>query len=73
MLRTRLLGVVGGREYRYTYPNGDLVEYVVALFDCATSGAIGEPLDPETKSLRYFSREDMPALAIPYPYDLLFG
>lgn len=29
-----ILGVFGGREFRYTYPNGDHVEYIVTLFGC---------------------------------------
>ena len=31
---TSILGVFGGREFRYTYPNGHQVEYMVTLFKC---------------------------------------
>jgi 8-oxo-dGTP pyrophosphatase MutT (NUDIX family) len=31
---TSILGVFGGRDFRYTYPNGHSVEYVVTLFKC---------------------------------------
>jgi 8-oxo-dGTP pyrophosphatase MutT (NUDIX family) len=70
---TSILGVFGGREFRYTYPNGHQVEYVVTLFKCQILENGGTWTDPETKSLRYFAREDMPALALPYPLAALFG
>jgi 8-oxo-dGTP pyrophosphatase MutT (NUDIX family) len=68
----QILGVFGGTAFRYTYPSGDRVEYVVTLFRCAIIGGDGVPTDSETRSMRYFSREDMPPLALPYPMDALF-
>ncbi|HEV7306915.1 NUDIX domain-containing protein [Ensifer sp.] len=68
-----ILGVFGGKDFRYTYPNGDRVEYVVTLFRCRITGAQKPILDGETKSLRYVSAADMPPLALPYPASLLFG
>jgi 8-oxo-dGTP pyrophosphatase MutT (NUDIX family) len=68
----RLLGLLGGSDYRYTYSNGDQVEYLVALYRC---DAIDDeaPTDvQETRSVRYFAREEMPGLALPYDLDLLF-
>ncbi len=73
VLIDRILGVFGGKDFRYTYPNGDQVEYVVTLFRCRIVGAQQPILDDETKSLRYFSAADMPPLALPYPPSLLFG
>ncbi len=70
---TELLGVFGGREYRYTYQNGDQVEHMVALYDCAVTGRGIESREPETKALSFFSRTEMPPLALPYPLDFLFG
>lgn len=67
-----ILGVFGGRAFRYTYPSGDRVEYVVTLFQCRITGGSGVPSDAETKSTRYFTRHDMPELALPYPLDDLF-
>ncbi|MBB3005273.1 8-oxo-dGTP pyrophosphatase MutT (NUDIX family) [Paraburkholderia tropica] len=67
-----ILGVFGGRAFRYTYPSGDRVEYVVTLFQCTIIGGSGIPADVETKSIRYFGRHDMPELALPYPKDDLF-
>jgi 8-oxo-dGTP pyrophosphatase MutT (NUDIX family) len=67
----RIIDVYGGKDFRYTYPNGDQVEYVVTLFKCEV-GSVGKWTDAETKSLRYFARSDMPPLALPYPHSDLF-
>lgn len=67
-----ILGVFGGQAFRYTYPNGDEVEYVVTLFQCRIIDGSGIPSDAETKSTRYFGRHEMPELALPYPKDDLF-
>ncbi|WP_114815212.1 NUDIX domain-containing protein [Paraburkholderia kururiensis] len=67
-----ILGVFGGRSFRYTYPNGDQIEYVVMLFQCRIIGGDGIPGDAETKSTRYFGKHEMPELALPYPNDDLF-
>lgn len=69
----RVVLVFGGSDYRYQYPNGDRVEIFGALYQCRVLGETNEPLDPETKSLHYFSREEMPALRLPYPIDALFA
>ncbi|OOG61902.1 NUDIX hydrolase [Sinorhizobium sp. A49] len=68
-----ILGVFGGREFRYTYPNGDQVEYVVTLFGCRVVEDGGAWTDDETRSLRYFARDQMPPLALPYPASVLFS
>jgi 8-oxo-dGTP pyrophosphatase MutT (NUDIX family) len=68
-----ILGVFGGRTFRYTYPNGDHVEYVVTLFRCQVQEHRGAWSDSETRSLRYFARDEMPSLALPYPKALLFA
>lgn len=67
-----LLTCFGGADFRYTYPNGDAVEYVVLLFRCDMCTVQSVPLDSETVDLCYFSAEDFPGLALPYPLDLLF-
>jgi 8-oxo-dGTP pyrophosphatase MutT (NUDIX family) len=36
-----IVGVFGGQRFRYTYPSGDRVEYVVTLFSAKSS------MDPE--------------------------
>lgn len=69
----QILGVFGGKEFRYVYPSGDAVEYTVILYLCNVAGRSHSPRDPETKSLRYFAQSDMPALALPYPVEPLFA
>ncbi|MBD9648119.1 NUDIX domain-containing protein [Ensifer sp. ENS09] len=69
----RILGVFGGEAFRYTYPNGDHVEYVVTLYRCRIVGSQQPITDGETKSLRYFAPADMPPLGLPYPKALLFA
>lgn len=72
-VRTAVLAdVLGGKAFRYTYPNGDEVEYTIALFRCTLEGGPAGPVDPETRALRYVSRDEMPPLALPYPPALLF-
>ncbi|WP_409291385.1 NUDIX domain-containing protein [Peribacillus sp. SCS-37] len=63
----RLAGVFGGREFRYQYPNGHEVEYVVFLFECEADHIARQPVDEETAELRFFKPEEMPELALPYP------
>lgn len=48
---SELLGVFGGKEFRYEYPNGDRVEYLVVLFRCVTTGDPGSGADTETVGL----------------------
>jgi 8-oxo-dGTP pyrophosphatase MutT (NUDIX family) len=70
---TAVLGVFGGRDFRYVYPSGDAVEYTVVLFRCLVARAANAIADPETKSLRYFAKAEMPRLALPYPTETLFS
>jgi 8-oxo-dGTP pyrophosphatase MutT (NUDIX family) len=67
-----IIGVYGGSLFRHIYPNGDEVEYLVVLYRCLPIGMSTEPLDTETKSLRYFGEAEMPKLALPYPASALF-
>jgi mutator protein MutT len=66
----KLLGVFGGKDFRYQYPNGHQVEYNVFMFDCVIQSGELSPVDNETAELQYFSPRDMPELALPYPKDL---
>ncbi|EOD9426616.1 NUDIX domain-containing protein [Vibrio harveyi] len=69
----RVLGVFGGEGFGFTYPNGDQVEYTVIMFKCQQTGQFAEHLDEETIELAWFSRSDMPTLALPYPLECLFA
>lgn len=69
-----LVTSVGGREFRHTYPNGDVVEYSVFIF----SGSVfaDSDLDPkddsEVADARFFDRRTAPPLAWPYPAAVLW-
>lgn len=67
---SKLVGVFGGEDFRYQYPNGHQVEYNVFLFECQVESGSLSPIDNETAELRYFNSEDMPELALPYPKHL---
>ena len=68
-----VIGVFGGAGFRYVYPNRDTVEYTVIVFKCVVVGGRIGAVDNETKSLRYFTRSEMPQLALPYPVDTFFS
>lgn len=72
---SQILSLCGGSEFRHTYSNGDFVEYVIVVFRCTVSFTdITEFSDrDETRSIRYFSREDFPGLKLPYGIDLLYS
>lgn len=72
VVASEIIGVFGGEAFRHTYPNGHQVEYTVILFRCTLAEGASHPIDAETVELRYFTRADMPALALPYPTTLLF-
>ena len=69
----KIPGVYGGIGFRYTYPNNHQVEYTVILYRCRVISASCTPLDSETVSLNYFSKQDMPPLALPYLREVLFS
>ncbi len=73
ILQATVLGVLGGVDFRHTYPNGHRVEYVVTLFSCKAVSEGNGWQDQETKSLKYFARQDLPVLAQPYPLSLLYS
>jgi hypothetical protein len=62
-----VVGVIGGASARFTYPNGDRVEYVVSVFACErVSGELSADND-ETDTLEWFPLTGLPRLAFPYP------
>jgi 8-oxo-dGTP pyrophosphatase MutT (NUDIX family) len=67
---TELVGVFGGKDFRYKYPNGHQVEYNVFMFECEVQDGVLNPIDLETAELRYFQPAHMPELALPYPREL---
>jgi len=73
-LSCQVLNVLGGPEFRYTYANGDRVEYLVILFYCRVAAGPSTPFaSEETRSIRYFQRQDFPGLQLPYDLEQLFS
>jgi mutator protein MutT len=66
----KLSGVFGGKDFRYTYPDGNEVEYLVLMFECVIESGNLEPVDGESADLQYFASSSMPKLAIPYPKEI---
>jgi 8-oxo-dGTP pyrophosphatase MutT (NUDIX family)/predicted kinase len=55
-----ILGVLGGPEYRTTYPNGDETAYVVTVFDATVSEGVPRPDGDETSEVGWFTPDDLP-------------
>lgn len=72
---TKVLGVFGGKDFAYTYPNGHQVEYTIILMLCEHRGKMAGQIatDCETVSLSYFAKDSLPDLALPYPVNVLFN
>ncbi len=68
-----VLGIFGGSEFNYTYPNKNEVGYTIILMLCSVVSDTGIITDLESKSSKYFSRVSMPKLALPYPKSVLFN
>jgi len=58
----RLVGVYSGPEFFHTYPNGDQVYIVTALFACRVVGGDPQPDGGETLEVRFFSPDVLPPL-----------
>jgi 8-oxo-dGTP pyrophosphatase MutT (NUDIX family) len=70
--RVQLMSAVGGPQFRYVYPNGDEVEYLVLLYRCLGKFQSLPSDTEEVKSLAYFHRHEMPVLELPYEQSQLF-
>ena len=55
-----VLGVLGGPEYRVTYPNGDRSAYVVTVFDATVIGGTPRPDGDETSEVGWFRSDNLP-------------
>lgn len=69
----KVLGVFGGKAFRHVYPNGDIVEPTIIMFECRVTGGSLAPVDPETVDLGYFQAHEMPGTRVPYPPEVIFG
>jgi 8-oxo-dGTP pyrophosphatase MutT (NUDIX family) len=52
--------VLGGPEYRMTYPNGDQVSYVVTAFEAGVVGGSPRPDGDETSAVQWWDLDDLP-------------
>jgi 8-oxo-dGTP pyrophosphatase MutT (NUDIX family) len=61
---TRLIGAYGGPEFRLTYPNGDVCDYVAIVY--AGRAVAGElrPDEDEVSEVRWFAPDEALALAL---------
>jgi 8-oxo-dGTP pyrophosphatase MutT (NUDIX family) len=54
------LGVLGGPEFRVTYPNGDETSYVVTVFAATVEAGRPRPDGDETSEVAWFAPADLP-------------
>ncbi len=69
----QLLGVFGGETFRFTYHDGNQVEYLVFMFECVVESGSLEAVDGESAMLEYFPVSLMPKLALPYPKEIFYA
>jgi len=69
---TGLAGVFGGPDFRVSYPNGDVVDYVMAVFYARVEGGKLQPRDREVAECRYFSQNELTDLDLPRWAKVLF-
>ncbi len=55
-----LLTILSGKEYFFTYPNGDQVDRVIALYKVKNYSGNLNTNDNENKKLKFFSLDNLP-------------
>ena len=55
-----IVAVLGGPEYRLTYPNGDQTSYVSTVFDATVIGGTPRPDLDETSAVRWWPCDRLP-------------
>jgi mutator protein MutT len=66
----KIIGVFGGKDFTWTYPNNDVVQYTVVVFLCRPVGGELSAIDGEAQELVYLSTMKDLNLQAPYPVDL---
>jgi ADP-ribose pyrophosphatase YjhB (NUDIX family) len=61
---TRLLDVLGGPDCAVTYPNGDRVAYVTAVYEATIVEGDPTPSDDELSDVAWFAKEELPSLTL---------
>jgi ADP-ribose pyrophosphatase YjhB (NUDIX family) len=60
----RLLDVLGGPDYEVTYPNGDRVTYVCAVYEATIVDGDPVPADGELSKVAWFTGEELPTIPL---------
>ncbi|HEY6495226.1 MAG TPA: NUDIX domain-containing protein [Trebonia sp.] len=60
----RLLDVLGGPDYEVTYPNGDRVTYVSAVYEATIVDGTPAPADGELSKVAWFTRAELPTIPL---------
>ncbi|MEV6600114.1 NUDIX domain-containing protein [Actinoplanes sp. NPDC051346] len=60
--RLRLLDTLGGPDYEVTYPNGDRVAYVTAVYQAGIAGGAPVPDHEEISELDWFAPAQLPGV-----------
>jgi ADP-ribose pyrophosphatase YjhB (NUDIX family) len=55
-----IITVLGGPQYRMTYPNGDQTSYVSVVFDATVVDGDPRPDGDETSAVAWFERDRLP-------------
>jgi mutator protein MutT len=66
----QIIGVFGGKDFTWTYPSKDVVQYTVIVFLCRPIGGHLHAADGEAQELVYRSGMHDLNLQAPYPADL---
>jgi 8-oxo-dGTP pyrophosphatase MutT (NUDIX family) len=60
----RLLAALGGPDYEITYPNGDRVAYVPAVYEAEIIDGTPSPSDGELSKVSWFTRAELQTLQL---------
>jgi 8-oxo-dGTP pyrophosphatase MutT (NUDIX family) len=56
---TGVFGVFGGPDFRVSYPNGDVADYIMTSYTARVVSGELEPLDGEIAEMRWVTREEL--------------
>ena len=65
-----LLGVFGGQEFRWVYPDGNQVEYLKFVFEGRIRKGTLHSVDGEIEHYQFFDERSFPPLQFPYPKEI---
>jgi 8-oxo-dGTP pyrophosphatase MutT (NUDIX family) len=59
-----ILAVLGGPQFRVTYPNGDITSYVIVVFQATVVGGVPQPDEDETCAVQWWGTDDLAGLEL---------